>query len=153
MEVCQSICSYLSKTDYVNLCLVHSRLRTIAEPYLYSKIQFTWKERLQPHPITSLLRSLLRRPQLATFIRRVSLAGFSLHNPYYEDRAPKILVSENELKELVAFVMKTTVPYRQIWVEEIQSGTMDAFVALLISQPLRLSCLAIDGDFLWKADL
>jgi hypothetical protein len=107
-----------------------------------------WEEKLQPHPITSLLRSLLRRPQLATFIRRVSLAGFSFHNPCIEDRAPKILVSEDELKELVAFVMNATVPYRQIWLEELQNRTMDAFVALLISQPLHLSSLAINRDFL-----
>ncbi|GAM37858.1 hypothetical protein TCE0_033r08133 [Talaromyces pinophilus] len=153
MELCQCIFSYLSKTDYFNLCLVHGRLRTIAEPYLYSEIQFTWEEKLQPHPITSLLRSLLRRPQLATFIRRLSLADFNFYNPYSEDRAPKILVSEDALKELIAFVMKATVPYRQIWLEELQNVTMDAFVALLLSQPLRLSCLAIDGDFLWESKL
>lgn len=28
---------------------------------------------------------------------------------------------------------------------------MDAFVAVLISQPLRLACHSIDGDFLWES--
>ncbi|KAH8690765.1 hypothetical protein BGW36DRAFT_389283 [Talaromyces proteolyticus] len=151
VEVCYSIFSYLSRADLHDICLVHANLRTLAEPYLYSNIQFTWEEELQPQPITSLLRSLLRRPQLATYVSRVSLSGSYFHNPFFESRAPKILVSESELEELLGFVRKTTVPYRWTWLEELRNGTMNAFVAVLLSQPLRLTCLVIDGDFLWES--
>lgn len=151
VEVCDSILAYLPRTDLLNICLVHEDLRTIAEPYLYSDIQLIWEEKLQPHHITSLLCNLLRRPRLATYVRKVSLVGLKFHNYFDEKRAPKIQVPEDELEEVLAFVKKTTVPYRQIWLEELQNGTMDAFVAVLLSQPLRLTYLAIEDDFLWES--
>ncbi|KAF3389739.1 hypothetical protein DPV78_011381 [Talaromyces pinophilus] len=60
----------------------------------------------------------------------------------------KILVSENELDQFRAFVTKTTIAYRWSWLEGLQNGVMDAFVAVLLSQPLRLTSLSIKGSFL-----
>lgn len=140
------ILPYLSQTDLRSICLVHRHLHTLAELYLYSEIHFAWQES-QPHPITSLLRSILRRPQLATYIRRVMLVGASFYMPHYQGKAPKIPVSEPELEEPLAFVAKTRVSYRKTWSEALQNGTMDAFVAVLLSQPLRLTHLFIGSDF------
>jgi hypothetical protein len=146
VEVCDSILAYLSRTDLRNLCLVHKGLRTLAEPYLYSEIHFTWQE-YKPHPITSLLRSLLRRPQLATYVCRISLVGDNFFMPHYRGKVPKIAVTESELEEPLVFVTKSTVSYRGIWLEELRNGTMTAFIAVLLSQPLRLTHLFIDSDF------
>jgi hypothetical protein len=153
VELCQSILSYLSRADLVNLCLVHSSLRMLAEPYLYASIQLKWdpdrrQREPQPHLITSVLRSLLRRPQLATYVREVSLVGSYFHNSTMNVGPLKILVSENELDQFRAFVMKTTIAYRWSWLEGLQNGVMDAFVAVLLSQPLRLTSLSVKGSFL-----
>lgn len=140
------ILTHLSQADLYNICLAHRRLRVVAETYLYSKIHFGWKES-QPHPITSLLRSMLRRPQLATYVRQIMLVGDSFYLPHYKARTPKIPVSESELEEALAFVARTKVSYRKIWSEALQTGTMDAFVAILLSQPLHLTNLYVGYDF------
>lgn len=152
MEVCYSIFTYLSQTDFFNLCLVHRNLRALAEPYLYANIQLSWNQRWglkwEPHPITSLLRSVLRRPQLAAYVRGVSLVGINFHDFFANIGPLKILVSKTELDEVQAFVMNTTVVYRELWLEGLHDGLMDAFVAVLLSQPFRLRCLEIEGPFL-----
>lgn len=152
MEVCQLVFSYLLPADLANICLVHSQLRTLAEPYLYAGIQLTWDQpqggrELHPHPITSVLRSLLCRPQLATYVRTVSLIGSYAHNSTINTGPLKILVSEDELNEPRTFVARTAVAYRHMWLEGLQNGVMDAFVAVLLSQPLHLTSLTIQGSF------
>lgn len=71
-DVLRLILGYLSKADLRAVCLVHPHLRGLAEPLLYSTIEFTWSRRFQPHPITSLVRSLLQRPELGGHIHRVT---------------------------------------------------------------------------------
>lgn len=145
--MCRSILTYLPQVDLVNICLVHRNLRTLAEPYLYSELCFTWKE-YQPHPITALLRSILHRPQLANYVHKLSLVGASFYMPHYGNKAPKIPISEFDLEGPLAFVAKTRGSYRDIWLDELRNGTMDAFVAVLLAQPLRLTYLFIGPDFL-----
>lgn len=153
VEMCQHIFSYLSRADLINLCLVHSSLRMLAEPYLYASIKLKWDQdpyqrEPQPHLITSVLRSLLHRPQLAMYVREVSLVESYVHNSSINVGPLKISVSENDLDQPCAFVMKTTVAYRSSWLEALQNGVMDAFVAILLSQPLRLTSLSVKGSFL-----
>lgn len=153
VEMCQHIFSYLSQADLINLCLVHSSLRMLAEPYLYASIQLKWQPdrpqwQPQPHLITSVLRSLLRRPQLAMYIREISLIGSHFHSSFTNVGPLKISVSEDDLDRPREFVMKTAVAYRSLWLEGLQDGLMDAFVAVLLSQPLRLTSLSVEGPFL-----
>jgi hypothetical protein len=147
-ELVLSILECLSQADLVTICRVNRRLRVLAEPYLYADVHFTWKK-ARPHPITSLLRSTLRRPQLAGYIRNVSLIASSV----YRGPVPKIPVSESEMVEVTAFVAGTRVAYRDTWLEELRNGTMDAFVAVLLSQPLRLTSLVIGHDYFRESRL
>lgn len=155
--MCQLVFLYLLPADLTKLCLVNSQLRTLVEPYLYASIQLTWdqpkggRNPLYPHPITSLLRSLLRRPQLATYVRSISLIGSYAHNPTINIGPLKILVSDDELNEARTFVGRTTVAYRDTWLEGLQNGVMDAFIAVLLSQPLRLTSLTARGSFLCES--
>ncbi|KAM0542974.1 hypothetical protein ACHAPJ_012531 [Fusarium lateritium] len=146
-DICHSIFAFLSQTDLHAICLSHSAIRVVAEPLLYSNIKFGWQEK-RHHPITSLLRTILRRPKLATHLRSVSLEGRAFYMPQYRGTAPKIPLSESELDEPLLFVAKrTNVPYREAWMEELRNGTMDAFIAVLISQATHLVHLFIGPDF------
>ncbi|KAF3403187.1 hypothetical protein DPV78_003770 [Talaromyces pinophilus] len=98
-------------------------------------------------PITSLLRTILRRPEVATYIRKVELMGRSFSEPRFRSKVPKIPISDFYLEEPLAYVAKKTVSYRDAWMDELRNGTMDAFVAILLSQPLSLAHLYIDSDF------
>lgn len=140
---------YLSKADLRSVCLTHSNLRALAEIYLYSEINFGWQEghEVRRHPITTLLRSILYRPELADHIRTISLVGASFHWSHYKGKTPRILVPETELEEVLTFVTMTEVFYRETWLEELLNGTMEAFVAVLLCQPSHLTNLFIDTDF------
>lgn len=77
----------------------------------------------------------------------MELEGRSISKHRFPIKVPKIPVSESELEEALAFVAKTTVSYRDAWLDELRKGTMGAFVAVLLSQPLSLAHLYIDSDF------
>lgn len=66
---------------------------------------------------------------------------------------PQLLVSGAELEEPLAFVAKTTVPCRDDWEKELRNGAIDAFVAVLLSQPMRLKCLRIEQAFFFHSRL
>ncbi|KAF7125710.1 hypothetical protein CNMCM5793_002003 [Aspergillus hiratsukae] len=124
--------------------------RTIAEPFLYSKIQMTWRKARPdpPPPISQLLRTLLSRPQLAAYITNFHLDGdntYWLHQ--FRFKFPNIPVSDAQLDGPIAFIRATRVPYSDLWVQELRQGTMDAFVALLLVQLSNLRCLYLAPDF------
>jgi hypothetical protein len=147
-ELLLSVISCLSQADLGTICLVNRHLRALAEPYLYADVRLTWK-RSPPHPITLLLRSILRRPQLAAHIRAVSLLGASV----FEGPVPKLRISESEMRESMIFVADTRVPYREDWLDGLWDGTTDAYVAVLLSQPLRLTSLVIGHDYFKESRL
>ncbi|KAK3935293.1 hypothetical protein QBC46DRAFT_422900 [Diplogelasinospora grovesii] len=139
--------SLLSSSDLHALCLVNKALRTLAEPFLYSKIQWTWAREESPPPITLLLRSISRRPQLAAYIRIAIFEGKRYGMIFY--KTAKLPVSIAELDELVAFVRNIKLPCRDFWIKELRSGTVDAFVALLLSRLSNLTFLRLEPNF-WQ---
>lgn len=46
-----------------------------------------------------------------------------------------------DLEDLIAFIDKSKVPYRDGWKAELRAGTMDAFSALLLTQLPHLKAL------------
>lgn len=159
-DVWHCIMTFMAQADLRNLCLVNTSLRNLAEPYLYSDIHLVWPGRLikgrrdnRPHCITLLIGNILRRPHLSPYIRSVSLIGASFRDPFYQGRAPKVVVAESDLSEALAFVAKTGVPYRELWSQELRNGTMEAFIAVLLAQPLRLTDLSMGHDFFKESQL
>lgn len=143
----------LSSADLRVLCLVNKDLHILVEPFLYSKIEWTWLKAQTPPPIILLLRSILCRPQLAAYIRSVILNGHTFYLPYFRGIAPKISISEVELDEPIAFIQRTRVPYGDLWAQELRHGTMDAFIALLLSQLSNLTCLYLGPNFTKESQL
>jgi hypothetical protein len=65
------------------------------------------------------------------------------------DQAPKILLSESALEEPLLWVARrTNIPYRESWMQELRNGTMEAFIAVVISQTTNLEKLNIWPDFI-----
>jgi hypothetical protein len=104
-------------------------------------------------PITSLLRSILARPELAKYIRDVKLGGELIsrhpgHSAFI--RHPKFVripVSEVDLKGPITFVEALQIPDDGFWIQELRAGSMDAFVAVFLSQLWNLRRLEICGLF------
>ncbi|QKX59966.1 uncharacterized protein TRUGW13939_07108 [Talaromyces rugulosus] len=146
VEICCSVLEYLPRKDLCSICLVNSHLRNLAEQILYAKILISSRN-WQSRTLTRLLRSLLRRPRLATYVRSLYLHGSAYFMPYDVGKLPQIRVSGPELEEPLAFVASTTVPYRKDWLKQLRNGAIDAFVAALLSQPMRLNFLRIEQAF------
>lgn len=81
------------------------------------------------------------------------LHGSAYFIPYDAAKLPQIRVSGPELEEPLAFVAGITVPYREEWLKQLRNGAMDAFVAALLSQPMRLNSLRIEQAFFLQSQL
>ncbi|KAK4233103.1 hypothetical protein C8A03DRAFT_19747, partial [Achaetomium macrosporum] len=93
VEMVHLILACLSQADLGAICLVDKVLHTLAEPFLYSTIRFTWWTGAEQAPqITSLLRSILARPELAAHIRTVSITRDPFSSQRCRGETPRILV-------------------------------------------------------------
>ncbi|PLB36520.1 uncharacterized protein BDW47DRAFT_132712 [Aspergillus candidus] len=147
-EILHPVLASLSPSDLYAVCLTHRYLRSLAEPFLYSHIQWTWTNSQNP-PITRFLRSIVQRPELASYVRVVILNGNTFEREWrdYQHESPRLPVTEFALDELVECIEKTQVPYAEQWIQELRVGTMDAFLALLLSQLPNLACLYLAKNF------
>ncbi|KAK7415738.1 hypothetical protein QQX98_005651 [Neonectria punicea] len=147
-EILRLVLASLSSSTLHKLCLVNTDLRSLAEPFLYGNIQWTWTESQTP-PIIFLLRSILRRPELAAFTQNLTLNGATFeHNKHqFRRESPWLSVAEEDLDELVECIERIDVPYADLWMQDMRAGFMDAFVALLLSQLPRLGSLHLGKNF------
>ncbi|KAL2257752.1 hypothetical protein VTK26DRAFT_9222 [Humicola hyalothermophila] len=123
-----SILGCLPQADLCTLCLVHSRIHGLAQPLLYSAIRFGWQLRCwdQPyrHPITSFVRSILLKPDLAAHVRAIlcDITPQKLQTSPSNKAAP-LVVPDSDLREAAAFVGRChQVPYRDAWLEELRNA-------------------------------
>ncbi|KAK2781625.1 hypothetical protein FQN52_001402 [Onygenales sp. PD_12] len=136
-----------SPIDLRAICLTHRDFLILAEPLLYAHIRWTYSNSRAP-PIIRFLRSILRRPQLAGFVKSLVLNGASFEKrPYHTSTLrsiSKLPVIEADLDWLVERIKLIDVPYGDSWIQELRAGNINAFVALLLSQLPRLRCLHLD---------
>lgn len=136
----------LSREDLFAVCLVCRDLRPFAEPFLYSSIDWIWLKDEVP-PIGKLLRTILRRPELAAHIRRVVLAGATFYRSHPRNIPEKITVSEVERGLSIGLVEQIKVPRSNEWIQGLRDGAMGAYVAVLLSQLTNLTYLEIGPNF------
>ncbi|KAG7284241.1 hypothetical protein NEMBOFW57_010605 [Staphylotrichum longicolle] len=122
---------YIGRADLYSVCLVHPGLRALGEPLLYSDITIGFHGP-SPRPITLLLRSILRRPERAVYIRTLSCYDHFIP-AQARDKEGKTLpipMPETDLRSAVSFVEETCLSFRDQWIEELREGTPDAYLAL-----------------------
>ncbi|KAL4808055.1 hypothetical protein BDV18DRAFT_158173 [Aspergillus unguis] len=153
-DVLYLVFKLLSPTEHHALCLVNQNFRAIAEPLLYSKIQFIWHKDLDscdklecPPPITQLLRTLISKPELAAYVRSLDLDGFIWAANRTRFRLPQIHIPEDELDKAIAFIHQSGVSYMGWWSQELCNGSIDALLALLLAQLPSLQYLHLGYAF------
>ncbi|GAQ04048.1 hypothetical protein ALT_1369 [Aspergillus lentulus] len=120
----------------------------IAEPFLYTQVQWTWTDSRNP-PIAQFLGTIVHRPELASSVQVMILNG-DCFDPVlweYRKKSPKLRVTEVVLDELVKRIERIQIPYAEQWIQELRAGTMDAFVTLLLSQLPSLKRLYLGKNF------
>ncbi|KAK4185059.1 hypothetical protein QBC35DRAFT_440157 [Podospora australis] len=160
-DVLFMIRDYLAKGDLISLCLVRSNLRTLAEPALYSRVDFNCSDRPSPSEqtqifrrLSKLLRSIVRRPELAAHIRSFECRWSFRHSLDYKTAWTNVDPDTEAKEAAISFVQKQQAPYRETWVQQLDDGIVDAYVAILLSHPLpRLRFLSLSHDFFRQSDL
>ncbi|KND93461.1 hypothetical protein TOPH_01959, partial [Tolypocladium ophioglossoides CBS 100239] len=146
-ELQLSVLDLLSFTDLLSMSVVNKDFRILTEPILYSKVEMTWTWDHTP-PITLLLRSILDRPELSGHIRSLRLDGEGFVKSNREISEPPALpVTTLPISKASKIIQSTGVPQAELWIEELQSGTIDAIVALLLSMLPNLTSLHLGPNF------
>ncbi|KAJ5472720.1 hypothetical protein N7530_006721 [Penicillium desertorum] len=147
-KILRIIFAPLSHGDLAAVCLMHRDLQSPAEPFLYAHIQWTWSDSQHP-PIAQFLRSIVQKPELATYIHDVVLNGDNFNKGVDDpgNEIPKIPVTELVVNELVELVARINVPYAEEWIQKLRARSMDAFTTLFISQLHNLKRLFLDKNY------
>jgi hypothetical protein len=161
-ELLDLIFEQLETTALHALCLVSKVVRQRAEPFLYSKIHWTWTfgwpadrssgpVNQKILPIVPFLRTISRRPELGPLVREVDLKGDSLSRitHFYRGRQPTLPFSE-EIDGLIRMVSELGMPEEDetAWIRGLRDGIAEAFVALLLSQAPNLKHLRLEENYL-----
>ena len=154
-----------SKDDVVRLSKVNWRFKELLEPEIYHTIDWVWEEDSIP-PIHFLLRTILTRPELASWIRNVKLTGETFHLPPFRmKKPPRIRIPKSEIGMIIAVVKESGVPNTIQWIDALGGGrdavpidnvarsepmhlaTMDAVLAVLLSRLQNLTILHLGPNF------
>ena len=152
MEIFNSVAESLSRADLRALCLVNKIVRIFTESLLYSKIVWIWEDSKSSPPITQLLRTLVCRSQLSSYITSLHLGGYvgSLGASYYGDsRVPNFSIN---MDKLIAFIQGTRVRFSDVWIKGVSQGKTDALVAVLLAQLSNLRYLNLESAFVERSE-
>lgn len=138
------ILEFLSAGDLFNICLVDKRLLYIAEKALYTHIEWRRNDFINPR-LVQLIRSLLRRPQLGTYVRSMN---FKKAYPWSANERPAdaARINKADLNELVLHIRSIDVPWARNWISELRSGQIHASIALLLTLLPNLRYLRLGDD-------
>ena len=155
----------LSPPDLRSVCLTHPYLRQLAEPHLYSAVELRFSES-QPPLIPSLVRTLLRRPELAVCIRTLSCEGGNpiewdpsewYHDFLDPEPALSVPVRESDAQEAVSFVENSLgnigLSYHGVWTEGLRRGTLESYLAVFLLQLPHVQRLYLDHAYFIETNL
>ncbi|KAM7186049.1 hypothetical protein V8F33_012040 [Rhypophila sp. PSN 637] len=164
-DVQRLILQFLPAKSLSALCLVHPTIHHLAEEFLYSEINLVWGMRpwaeTMPnvtwiHPLIPLLRTLLCRPGLASLIKSIScIRKISVSGRDEEiGRHGYLTLPDPPLDSAIALVgTQTSLPYRDIWVEQLEAGRIDAYLGLLFTQLPHLKHLQLEPNVFMESEL
>ena len=124
-------------------------VQKLALPPSSETIDWTWCSPTQngpsSHPpIHRLLLQLLANPGLAASVKHLSFSGrFAIRT---QAPAP-IKLNKRDMKALQDMILEMELPMAPLWMEALEMGTINVFVALVLSQLVSLQTLHLDVDF------
>ncbi|TFA99390.1 hypothetical protein CCMA1212_008695 [Trichoderma ghanense] len=92
-----------------------------------------------------------QQPRLASRVEKLTLhAPFRDHDPdgfHYTHLPPSIPADGTDLAAFIAIIQGIGPPLCDVWIQELENGTMDAFVMLLLSYVQNITYLRLTGVF------
>jgi hypothetical protein len=139
--------------------------KKLLEPEIYHTIDWVWEEDSTP-PIHFLLRTILMRPEFASWIRNVKLTGETFHLPPFRMKLPpRIRIPKSEIGMIIAVIKESGMPNTVPWIDALGGGidavpisdvarsepmhlaTMDAVLSVLLSRLQNLTSLHLGPNF------
>lgn len=147
-EILSLILEHCDCTTVHSLSLVSPLLHSFSNQFLYSDIDWIYHhDHRQPRypPLLLLLRTLLERPKLALFIKRVNLDDHYLvyMEDHLKDLVPTGSLDLQTVNAAMTLVSKMGLPQKDRWHTALREGCVDAVIALILSQLSNLETLKL----------
>lgn len=164
-ELLRAVLNRLPRKDLSALSCASKPIRTAVEPTLYREITFNWVDNSRSHqPVHLLLRHVVSRPELASYIERLEFCGRKPYNDWKScqwRRRHKIPVGPScsiwsdsesgftsaDMMLMDSLIRSLNISSEGLWLEALRQGEVDVFIALLLSQTPNLRHLRLDSDF------
>ena len=152
IELFQMILDYLRTKDLSAISRTSKHHRALVEPVLYRKIHWepalSWPDERAP-PVHLLLRSILIRPELASYIDEFK---FCLRAPSFQfckypclwSHWKKPSPTSTEMTRVRSLIRSFQFASEGVWLSRLKLGEVDVFIALIISQSTRLRRILLD---------
>lgn len=150
------ITGFLSTKDLSALSLTSTYHRSFTEPTLYKEIR--WNPRdldiLWPQyhwaPIHLLLRTLMSRPGLASYIRGFAIncrrpRNGTSHSTIWRSGEPEY--STDDMGRATALIKSLHLQKSDKWIVDLKRGEVDLILGLLISTFTNLRCFHLSTDY------
>ncbi|KAF4554699.1 Hypothetical protein D9617_4g004540 [Elsinoe fawcettii] len=142
----------LEQRDILALSYLCKGTSEAVQESLYSNIDWTWSEDRIP-PIVTFGRTILQKPHLANLVKKVKLSvDFKPGQPLWQTIIP-IATDDIAVAEGTKWIDRQGVPYGSRWDTELRKGSMEAFVALMLSQMHNLVDLQLEQEFTRVIDI
>lgn len=148
-ELILYIQSWLTIPELLAMGLANNQLHILTNTLIYTDVQMTWRWYHNP-PIMSLLQTILHRPKLGQLVLSLRLdgTGFDKYGSSMEAKLPPNLpVLGISIRKASKAMRSLGVPHADSWIEALESGSVDALVALLVALLPNLRRLHLGPNF------
>ncbi|QIW98322.1 hypothetical protein AMS68_003840 [Peltaster fructicola] len=144
-DVLYDILQRLGRKDLASACLIDKSCQAIAEPLLYTRFDCRWEWcSVWPTPIITFLNAILRRPALAKHVRVLNFTGKRASSQPLDCQPPLIPIKALDIEAASRAVMTTGVSFMDEWRQQLSDRSMDALVALVVSQTPMITHLILE---------
>ena len=155
LELFVQIPPLLDKQDASRLSRTCKTIRHIVLPEVYQTIRWRWDKNFSP-PIHLLLRSLMQKPRLGSYVEKVDFAGIGTNRWMRDDFTSPPWASEETLPKLADSEFQVLLPWIDHfhltpvdeWSEALRWGHNDAYVSLLLAFLPNVRSLVLRDRFI-----
>lgn len=147
VELFQMILDHLLTKDLSAFSLTSKHHRALTEPILYRAIR--WEPELSCPPAHLLLRSILLRPELGSYISDFVFCLPAPSDQYCKypclwNHWKKPSPTSAEMMRVRSLIRSFKFASQGLWLSRLKLGEVDVFIALIISQSTKLRRILLD---------
>ncbi|KAL2069166.1 hypothetical protein VTL71DRAFT_15504 [Oculimacula yallundae] len=141
--------------DLYSLSLVSKQFHSLTEEILYKDVRIVKEPRRgHLHPLLLFMGTILKRDDLKTVVKSLELNSYRMGFENGGERRRETIAMRKKELFILLHCLKNVVssphlPARLAWTEELQAGTLDAFVHLLLTWLPNLTSVSLHG-YTWN---